>query len=143
KAASVALFPLRPSYFPGRPDMNTRVPVVVALILAFLPGWTQSAADPIPLGKQAHIVLLGNGLGSRMIHYGQFDTELHLRYPEQQLLIRNMCDEANTPSFRPHSARQNQLGFPGADKFAKVYCDGNLHGGKGHFDTDEQWLARL
>ncbi len=42
--------------------MNTRVFVVVALVLAFLPGWTQSA-DSIPLGKQAHILLLGNGVG--------------------------------------------------------------------------------
>ena len=54
-----------------------------------------------------------------------------------------MCDEGYTPSFRPHSARPNQLGFPGADKFALPYCDGRLHGGKGHFETDEQWLGRL
>src|SRR6185503_7820917 len=142
KSAPDALFPLGVSEVPGRSEMKTRALVVVALTLALLPAWAQSA-DPIPIGKQSRIVLLGNGLGSRMIHSGHFDTELHLRYPEQQLFIRNMCDEANTPSFRPHSSRQNQLGFPGAEKFAVAYCDGRIHGGKGHFDTDEQWLARL
>src|SRR5262245_27202739 len=122
--------------------MITRVPVVVAL--ALLAGWNPpQAAEPIKLEKQARIVLLGNGLGSRMIHFGHFETELHLRYPERQLWVRNLCDEGNTPSFRPHSARADQLGFPGADKFALPYCDGKLHGGKGHFETDEQWLARL
>jgi putative heme-binding domain-containing protein len=78
-----------------------------------------------------------------MIWFGHFDTELHVRYPEHQLVIRNLCDEGATPSFRPHSARANQLGFPGADKFALPYCEGRLHGGKGHLETDEQWLARI
>src|SRR5436190_1584517 len=26
---------------------------------------------------------------------------------------------------------------------ARAYCDGRIHEGKGHFETDEQWLARL
>jgi len=127
--------------------MSRRLPVVLALacaILAILPGRAPAqSVEPFRLEKQARIVLLGNGLGSRMIHFGHFETELQLRYPEQQLFVRNMCDEGATPSFRPHSARANQLGFPGAEKFAQVYCDGRLHGGKGHFETDEQWLARL
>ncbi len=122
--------------------MSRRFPVVVALAFAVLPAWTQ-ASDPFRIEKQARIVLMGNGLGSRMIHSGHFETELHVRYPEHQLWVRNMCDEGNTPSFRPHSARKNQLGFPGADKFALPYCDGKLAGGEGHFETEEQWLARL
>src|SRR5438105_10436107 len=103
--------------------MNRRVPVViVALVLAFLPGWMPNqSSDPLRLDKQARIALLGNGLGSRMIHFGHLDTDLHLRYPDHQLFIRNLCDEGNTPSFRPHSARKNQLGFPGAEKFALPY----------------------
>jgi len=99
--------------------------------------------DPLELKPGTRIVLMGNGLGSRMLHYAHFETELHLRYPEHQLFIRNICDEGNTPSFRPHSGRSNQLGFPGAEKFAARYSDGNLANGVGHFETDEQWLARL
>jgi len=122
--------------------MSRRVPIVVALSL--LAGWTAPpAVDPIKIDKGAHIALLGNGLGSRMVHFGHFETELHLRYPAHQLVVRSLCDEANTPSFRPHSARGNQLGFPGAEKFVNVYCDGKPAGGKGHFETDEQWLGRI
>ncbi|HEX7897633.1 MAG TPA: PVC-type heme-binding CxxCH protein [Planctomycetota bacterium] len=98
---------------------------------------------PIPLEKGARVALLGNGLGSRMTHTGLFETELQLRYPEHQLVVRNLCKEGNTPSFRPHSSRKNQLGFPGADKFALAHCDGKIAGGEGHFETDEQWLARV
>ena len=126
----------------GEPDMSRRVSVVVAL--ALLAAWTPPKdVDPFKIEKGARIVLMGNGLGSRMVHFGHFETELHLRYPAHQLLVRNMCDEGNTPSFRPHSSRANQLGFPGADKFALPYCDGRLAGGKGHFETEEQWLTRL
>lgn len=99
--------------------------------------------DHLELKRGARIVLMGNGLGSRMLHYDHFETELHLRYPEHQLFIRNMCDEGNTPSFRPHSGRGDQLGFPGAEKFHHRYSDGNTANGSGHFETEEQWLARL
>jgi len=100
-------------------------------------------AEHLELKKGSRIVLMGNGLGSRMLHFGHFETQMHLRYPELELFIRNMCDEGNTPSFRPHSGRANQLGFPGAEKYATRYSDGNLANGNGHFETDEQWLARL
>jgi putative heme-binding domain-containing protein len=114
------------------------------IALALLAGWTAPPeVDPIKIEKGTRIALLGNGLGSRMIHFGHFETELHVRYPAQQLVVRDLCDEGNTPSFRPHSARANQLGFPGSDKFALAYCDGRIAGGKGHFETDEQWLARI
>jgi putative heme-binding domain-containing protein len=124
--------------------MSNRFLIAIALGLAFLPGWTPGqAVEPFTLEKDARVVLMGNGLGSRMTHFGHFETELQLRYPDQHLLVRNMCDEGNTPSFRPHSSRKNQLGFPGADKFALPYCDGKIAGGEGHFETEEQWLARL
>jgi putative heme-binding domain-containing protein len=98
---------------------------------------------PIRLEKEARIVLLGGGPGARMIHFGHFETEIHLRHPDHRLVVRNMCDEGNTPSFRPHSARKNQLGFPGAEKFALRYGDGRLAPGEGFFPTEEEWLAQL
>lgn len=113
------------------------------LALLLLASPVQQAPGTIALEKGARVVLMGNGLGSRMTHTGLFETELQLRHPDLQLLVRNICDEGNTPSFRPHSSRKNQLGFPGADKFALPYCDGKLAGGEGHFETEEQWLARL
>lgn len=88
-------------------------------------------------------MLLGGGLGSRMQHFGHFETELHVRYPELQLVVRNLCDEGNTPSFRPHSGRADQLGFAGAEAFIGPYSEGRAADGVGHFETDEEWLTRL
>ena len=115
----------------------------IAMLLAGAAASHAVDGDYLKLKPGTRIVLIGNGLGSRMLHFHHFETELHVRYPDLNLFIRNMCDEGNTPSFRPHSGRANQLGFPGAEKFAMPYCDGNLDNGIGHFETDEQWLARL
>ena len=51
----------------------------------------------VPLEKENRIVLIGNNLCSRMLNFGHFETEIHLRYPDHQLFIRNMCDGGNTP----------------------------------------------
>ncbi len=103
----------------------------------------ETAGWNLKIKEGSRIALLGNGLGSRMLDYGHFETEMHLRYPDHNLFIRNICDDGNTPSFRPHSGRSNQLGFPGGENYHQVYDDGNSANGKGHFETDEQWLERL
>lgn len=101
------------------------------------------AAEPVALEPGSRIVLMGGGLGSRMVHFDHFETGLHLRHPEHQLFIRNISDEGNTPSFRPHSGRQNQLGFPGANQFHHPYTDGNTANAQGHLETEEEWLEML
>ena len=39
----------------------------------------------LPIKKGTHISLIGGNLGSRMMNYGHFETEMHLRYPENNL----------------------------------------------------------
>ncbi len=92
--------------------MHIRLSTLLASLL--LIGSTHAE---LTLEKGSRITLVGNGLGSRMMNYGHFETELHLRYPHHQLTIRNLCDEGNTPGFRPHSGRDNPYAFPGAEKF--------------------------
>ncbi|MEM7199826.1 MAG: PVC-type heme-binding CxxCH protein [Planctomycetota bacterium] len=104
---------------------------------------TPDESRSLELKKGSRIVLVGNGLGSRMLHTGLFETRLHLRYPDLELFIRNMCDEGNTPAFRPHSGRQEQLAFPGAESFLAPYTGGNTAAGDGHFESEDQWLTRL
>ncbi|MDR8392696.1 hypothetical protein NC796_16190, partial [Aliifodinibius sp. S!AR15-10] len=70
-----------------------------------------SDKDKVRLKEETHIVLLGNNLGSRMMNYGHFETELHTRYPDSSLFIRNMSDPGNTPVFRPHAARDTPWAF--------------------------------
>lgn len=105
------------------------------------------AADPLPLKHGSRVVLIGNGLGSRMGRFGHFETELHRRYPDAELFIRNMCDEGDTPAFRPHSGRNSPFPFPGAEKFRTLkkakdrWSSG--HAGSGFYETPDQWLSRL
>ena len=104
-------------------------------------------AEPLTLEPGSRIVLVGNGLGARMMNYGHFETELHLRYPDHKLFIRNMCDEGNTPGYRPHSARPNPYAFKGAEKYRSVSATKDRWGssgrGKGSYQTPDQWLTEL
>ena len=93
------------------------------------------------INKGDHIVLIGNNLGSRMMNYGYFDTDLHLRFPDSLLFIRNMCDGGNTPGFRPHSARVSPWAFPGAEKFQTELAQ--FSDSQGKFETEDEWLNRL
>lgn len=91
--------------------------------------------------KGDHLLLIGNNLGSRMMNFGYFETELQLRYPDSLLFIRNMCDGGNTPGFRPHSGRVSPWAFPGAEKFQTELATNS--GSEGHFETEDEWLTRL
>jgi glucose/arabinose dehydrogenase/mono/diheme cytochrome c family protein len=95
----------------------------------------------LSLEKSSSIVLVGNNLASRMIHFGHFETEMQLRYPDSLLFIRNMGDGGNTPGFRPHSSRNSPWAFEGAEAFQDELA--KKSGSIGHFDTPDQWLSLL
>ncbi|MEM7379724.1 MAG: PVC-type heme-binding CxxCH protein [Bacteroidota bacterium] len=97
--------------------------------------------DKVKLEKESRIVLIGNNLGSRMMNFGHFETEMQLRYPDSLLFIRNMCDGGNTAGFRPHSSRNSPWAFPGAEQFQTELAQNS--GSIGHFETEDQWLNRL
>ena len=96
---------------------------------------------PISIYKNIKISLIGGNLGSRMIHFDHFETEMHLRYPDSLLTIRNLCDPGDTPGFRPHSSRPKPWAFPGAEIFNTAFS--NNTGSEGHFESNDQWLTRL
>jgi mono/diheme cytochrome c family protein/glucose/arabinose dehydrogenase len=103
--------------------------------------FTQSAeTKALRIEKGSHIILIGNNLGSRMMNYGHFETEMHLRYPDSDLYIRNMCDGGDTPGFRPHSGRKSPWAFPGAEQFQTELA--NKSGSEGHFETPDEWITR-
>lgn len=95
----------------------------------------------LSLEKGNRIVLIGNNLCSRMLNFGHFETELHLRNPDKELFIRNMCDGGDTPGFRAHSGRFSPWAFPGAEKYYDELA--NFSNSQGHFETPDQWLTRL
>src|SRR6478736_298914 len=114
-----------------------------ALMIIALCIWQCSSPDstPLKIKKDSRIVLIGNNLGSRMMNYGYFETEMQVRYPDSLLFIRNMCDGGDTPGFRPHSGRVSPWAFPGAEKFQTELATPS--GSEGHFETPDQWLTRL
>jgi mono/diheme cytochrome c family protein/glucose/arabinose dehydrogenase len=122
--------------------------VLAVAVLSSILASSVRAADPLELGENARLVLLGNGLGSRMMRFGHFESELQQRYAKSRLFIRNMCDEGNTPGFRPHSGRPSPWAYPGAEKYRPKLSEakdrwGSGHAGHGDFETPDQWVGRL
>ena len=112
-----------------------------ALAVLALSGCVNDSDETLALRQGDHIVLIGNNLCSRMMNYGHFETEMHVRYPDSLLTIRNMCDGGDTPGFRPHSGRESPWAFPGAEQFQTELARDS--GSEGHFETPDQWLTRL
>jgi len=107
--------------------------------------WSAVSCGPeeetLTLRKGDRIMLIGNNLGSRMMNYGHFETEMHVRYPDSLLFIRNMSVAGDTPGFRPHSGRKTPWAFPGAEKFQTELATPS--GSEGHLEYPDEWLTRL
>ncbi|NSL87166.1 c-type cytochrome [Chitinophaga sp. Mgbs1] len=123
------------------------VPLIpIALAIMILHACNPIGPAPLTISSTSHISMIGNNLGSRMINYDNFETELYVRYPEYQLTIRNMCDGGETPAFRPHSGRNSPWAFPGAEKTRPALAhqvETNDDPSQGRFETPDQWLTRL
>ncbi|MEO0732596.1 MAG: PVC-type heme-binding CxxCH protein [Bacteroidota bacterium] len=119
--------------------------ILPSLALAlFLCACGEPSPEPVvQLAPDDHVVLVGGNLCARMLEYNHFETELHLRFPDHRLFVRNLCDGGNTPGFRPHSARNEPWAFPGAEQY---YLDGGLardSDPQGFFPTPDEWLTEL
>ena len=118
--------------------------LVLTGVLSLLLAQASHAQSKITLTKGDDVVLVGSGMGSRMIHYGHFETEIFLRHPTHDLTIRNLCDEGNTPGFRPHPSREQeeQYAFPGAKDLIHEDLKAQTKP-KGQFPSPSQWLSDL
>jgi glucose/arabinose dehydrogenase/mono/diheme cytochrome c family protein len=99
-----------------------------------------AASTPSAPIEGEHIALVGNGLGERMLYFPEFETELQYRFPNANLVVRNLSYPGDTPGFRPRPSRTDQWAFPGADKF---HPDLQTHYGQGHYPTPDQWLTEV
>ena len=59
-----------------------------AFLLALLPSLTHAA--PLELKKGDHVCIIGNTLAERMQHDGWLETLLHARFPNHDLVLRNL-----------------------------------------------------
>ncbi len=68
-----------------------RVASLLAVVLLVAPSRTDAADPPkLELQKGDHICIVGNTLADRMQHDGWLESTLQLRFPEHQLVIRNL-----------------------------------------------------
>jgi mono/diheme cytochrome c family protein/glucose/arabinose dehydrogenase len=122
--------------------INIKLLLIITTLTIFLVSSFQTIQpETLKVTKGTHISLIGGNLGSRMMNYDYFETEMHVRYPDDSLFIRNICDGGDTPGFRPHSSRFSPWAFAGAEKFQTEYA--NNSGSEGHFENPDQWLTRL
>jgi putative heme-binding domain-containing protein len=74
-----------------------------ALLLLLLPSLSARGAD-FELKRGDHICLIGNTLAERMQHDGWLDTLLNERFPQHQLVIRNLGFSGDELNLRLRSA---------------------------------------
>ena len=75
------------------------------LILSMALIATQSSANEGVLSLKAgnRLCIIGNTLAERMQYFGHFETALHVRFPQHQLVVRNLGFAADEVRFRPRS----------------------------------------
>ena len=78
----------------------------IALAAFCLPQFGMPAAadaESLTLKPGDHICLVGNALGERLQHHNHWETLLHAEFPDQQLVVRNLCVPGDEPFERIRS----------------------------------------
>ncbi len=84
-----------------RPRISISLALALAAMLA--PSVRADAGPPLPLKKGDKIVLIGNTLAERMQYFGNWETLLHSRFPDLELVVRNLGFSADELTLRPRS----------------------------------------
>src|SRR5258708_398133 len=61
-----------------------------ALALLALTITANAYAQPLELKKGDHVCIIGTALAERMTHSGWLESEIHARFPEHDLVFRNL-----------------------------------------------------
>ena len=84
--------------------MTPRFATVLALALAVAAGRAGAADKPaLALKKGDRIILIGNTLAERMQYFGHFETLLHSRFPDLNLVVHDLGWSADELTLRPRS----------------------------------------
>ena len=62
---------------------------------------SNSKGESLALKPGDHVVWIGNTLAERMQYFGDIESRLHARYPNHNLVVRNLAWSADTVSLRP------------------------------------------
>src|SRR3954452_17311931 len=80
--------------------------------LACLAGPARAADDTpkLELRKGDRIILIGNTLAERMQYFGNWETLLHSRFPDKELVVRDLGWSADELTLRPRSQNYKDHG---------------------------------
>lgn len=94
---------------------------ITAYLLALAAAPLAFAAPPtkLELRNGDHVALIGNALPDRMQHSGYFETLVHAKFPEHQLVVRNLAAAGDEVAWRH---RSENFGTPD-DWLNKVKAD--------------------
>jgi len=73
------------------------------------------ADEHLKINKGDHVSIIGSGLAERMNHFGYFETLLHDRFPEKNLVVRNIgyagdvVDESKNLRIKNYGSRDRWL----------------------------------
>jgi hypothetical protein len=90
------------------------------LLVFSLCGSARSAEPLLKLAKGDRVVLVGNTLAERLQQHGHFEALLHSRFPELELVVRNLGWSADELSLRPRSKDFKDHGHTLGDHQANV-----------------------
>ncbi|MBN8628561.1 MAG: azurin, partial [Planctomycetes bacterium] len=76
---------------------------------------SQAAEPKLALQKGDHVVIVGGTLAERMQYFGGFETLLHSRFPDLELVVRNLGWSADELTLRPRSKDFRDHGHTLAD----------------------------
>ncbi|MCG6155532.1 PVC-type heme-binding CxxCH protein [Rubinisphaera margarita] len=83
---------------------------ILALLTALFLATASAPAAELELKQGDKIVLIGNTLIERMQYFNHFETALHERFPEHELVVRNLGWSADELKLRPRSQDFNDHG---------------------------------
>ncbi len=89
-----------------RRSVAIRSAVSLAAILvcgSFAAATSAAAPETLELSRGDKIVLIGNTLAERMQYFGHFETLLHAKFPQHNLVVRDLGWSADELTLRPRS----------------------------------------
>ena len=89
--------------------------LLLSAVLLYVNSTAAADAPKLKLEKGDHVVLVGNTLAERMQYFGGFETLLHRRFPELELVVRNLGWSADEITLRPRSKDFRDHGHTLAD----------------------------
>src|SRR5262245_24480087 len=93
-----------------RTPFALRFALATTLVIAAAASARADEARRLSLKKGDRVILIGNTLAERMQHFGNWETLLHSRFPDLELVVHDLGWSADELALRPRSNRFDDHG---------------------------------